>query len=208
MPRTSNGFNRREIKRAICYGLYYLGVRWLPPSYMVGYGVWRKLRYRVCRPLFDKCGKNVNIESGAYFGSGRHISIGDHSGIGVNAYISGPVSIGKNVMMGQEVMIFGRDHEFSRTDIPMIDQGFQQGKQVFIGDDVWIGARVIILPGVSIGSGVIIGAGTVVTKDIPDWAIAAGNPAKVVRYRRPGENPSFTQGDKDEGEQDQYAPIR
>jgi maltose O-acetyltransferase len=137
--------------------------------------------------MFDRCGKNVNIESRAYFGSGRHISIDDHSGIGVNAYISGPVSIGKNVMMGHDVMIIGTSHEFSRTDIPMMEQGFQQDKGIKIGDDVWIGARVIILPGVSIGSGVIIGAGAVVTKDIPDWAIAVGNPARVVRYRRPGD---------------------
>jgi acetyltransferase-like isoleucine patch superfamily enzyme len=69
----------------------------------------------------------------------------------------------------------------------MMEQGFQQDKGIKIGDDVWIGARVIILPGVSIGSGVIIGAGAVVTKDIPDWAIAVGNPARVVRYRRPGD---------------------
>jgi maltose O-acetyltransferase len=143
--------------------------------------------------MFDRCGENVNIESKAYFGSGRHISIDDNSGIGLNAYISGSVSIGKNVMMGQDVMIFSMDHDFSRTDIPMIDQGFQQEKQVIIGNDVWIGARVIVLPGVSIGSGVILGAGSVVTKDIPDWAIAVGNPARVVRYRRPGDHPGRTQ---------------
>jgi maltose O-acetyltransferase len=180
----NRGFKWREMKRAVCYGLYYLGVRWLPPSYVPGYGVWRKLRYIACRPLFDRCGQNVNIESRAYFGSGRHISVGDNSGIGVNSYILGPVSIGKNIMMGQDVMIFGMDHESSRTDIPMTDQGFQPEKQVTIGDDVFIGARVIILPGVSIGSGVIIGAGSVVTNDIPDWAVAVGNPARVVRYRK------------------------
>ena len=185
LPRGRRGFNRREIKRAICYGLYYFGARWLPPSYTPGRSLWRKIRYRVCKSLFEKCGKNVNIESTAYFGSGRDISIGDNSGIGVNAFISGTVSIGRNVMMGNDVMIIATDHEFSRTDIPMTEQGFQPYYQrINIGDDVWIGSRVIILSGVSIGSGVIIGAGAVVTNDIPDRAIAVGNPAKVVRYRK------------------------
>lgn len=54
---------------------------------------------------------------------------------------------------------------------------------VVIGDDVWIGTRVIILPGVKIGNGVIIAAGAVVTKDIPDYAVAGGVPAKVIKYR-------------------------
>ena len=53
-----------------------------------------------------------------------------------------------------------------------------------IGNDVWIGARVIVLPGCkTIGNGVIIGAGAVVTKDIPDYAIVGGNPAKILKYR-------------------------
>ena len=54
---------------------------------------------------------------------------------------------------------------------------------VYIGDDVWIGARVIILPGRKIGEGVIIGAGAVVTKDVPDYAVVGGNPAKVIKFR-------------------------
>jgi len=53
-----------------------------------------------------------------------------------------------------------------------------------IGDDVWTGCRVVILPGVRIGSNAVIGAGSVVTRDVPDWAVAAGVPAKVIRDRR------------------------
>ena len=56
--------------------------------------------------------------------------------------------------------------------------------QVTIGDDVWIGTRAIILPGVTIGNGVIIGAGAVVTKDVPDYAIVGGVPARVIRFRK------------------------
>ena len=66
----------------------------------------------------------------------------------------------------------------------MMHQGFSVEKPVIIGNDVWIGDRVTILPGVRIGDGCIVGAGAVVTHDIPAFAIAAGNPAKVVRYRK------------------------
>jgi acetyltransferase-like isoleucine patch superfamily enzyme len=60
---------------------------------------------------------------------------------------------------------------------------FSKSHKITIGDNVWIGRMVVILPGVTIGKGAIIGAGAVVSKDIPDYAIAVGNPAKVVKYR-------------------------
>lgn len=97
--------------------------------------------------------------------------IGNNSGIGANSIIGRGTTIGDNVMMGPECYIYTRNHEFSRTDIPMREQGLQDFKPVSIGNDVWIGARVTILPGVKIGNGSIIGAGAVVTKDIPDYAL-------------------------------------
>lgn len=87
-------------------------------------------------------------------------------------------------MMGPECYIYTRNHAFSRTDIPMREQGMQDFKPVTIGNDVWIGARVTILPGVKIGNGCIIGAGSVVTKDLPNFAIGGGNPARVLKYRK------------------------
>ena len=68
----------------------------------------------------------------------------------------------------------------------MDQQGFEPEQIMHIGDDVWIGTNVIILPGVNIGSHCIIGAGSVVTKDVPDYAIVGGVPAKVIRYRTEG----------------------
>ena len=65
----------------------------------------------------------------------------------------------------------------------MREQGFYPEEPVIIGDDVWIGGRVIILPGVTIGSHSIIAAGAVVTKDVPEWAIVGGTPAKVLKFR-------------------------
>ena len=117
--------------------------------------------------VFDECGKNINIEKGANFGTGKGIIIGDESGIGLNCSVRGPLKMGKFIMMGPNVNIITSIHITSSTDIPMCHQGFEECKKVEIGDDVWIGINVIILPGVNIGNGVIIGAGSIVTKDIP-----------------------------------------
>jgi maltose O-acetyltransferase len=128
-------------------------------------------------------GRGVNIEKGASFGNGSEIEIGDNSGIGVNCFVQGPMSIGKDVMMGPETIILTRNHRFDRLEVPMRCQGSAEAKPVVIEDDVWIGVRVIILPGVTIHRGAVIGAGAIVTKNVPAYAVACGNPAKVIRYR-------------------------
>lgn len=142
------------------------------------------MRSSVGKHLFDKCGKDINIEKGADFGKGDGIQIGDNSGLGINCYVRGPLVIGRDVMMGPDVMIFHGDHEMSRRDIPMRLQGDSESKQVVIGDDVWIGARVIILKGVHVGKGAVLAAGAVVSKDVPEYAIVGGVPAKVLKYRQ------------------------
>ncbi len=87
-------------------------------------------------------------------------------------------------MMGPEVLIYTQNHDFSRTDITMDQQGWADEKPVVIEDDVWIGSRVIILPGVTIGKGSVIGASAVVTKSVPPYSVVAGNPAKIVKTRK------------------------
>ena len=169
------------LKKIIGLLLYNYFARYLPVSYSrINLGS-RYIRGLCGKLILCKCGKNINIEKGAVFSS--HLKLGDNSGIGINASIGGNVTIGKNVMMGPECIIYTKNHEFTRTDIPMCKQGFQEEKPVTIGDDVWIGARVTILPGVNIGNGVIIGAGAVVAKDIPDYVVVVGNPAKVIKNR-------------------------
>ena len=120
---------------------------------------------------------DINIERGAKFAMSTEI--GDHSGIGIDSRLYGRVKIGENVMMGPECYIYTCNHQTDRTDIPMNQQGYTEECPVIIGNDVWIGSRVTILPGVHIGNGVVIGASSVVTKDIPDYAVVGGNPAKV-----------------------------
>ncbi len=175
----------KSFKRTLCLCLYYGFAKYLPPSTMPMGSLFKAIRYQICRNLFARCGKNVNIEAGAFFYSGRMINIGDNSGIGINCRLPGCVNIGNDVMMGPWVIILTKNHETSRTDIPMNRQGFTKEQPVTIGDDVWIGSRAIILPGVTIGRGAIIGAGAVVSSDVPEWAVVAGNPAKIIRSRKP-----------------------
>ncbi|MDD2961543.1 MAG: acyltransferase [Muribaculaceae bacterium] len=168
--------------RYLCLFVYYFLLKHLPAANSRYFYFVKFIRSSVGKFIFEHCGKNVNIEKGANFGTGRDISIGDNSGIGVNCHVRGPLIIGNNVMMGPEVIILTSTHRYERTDIPMCKQGGDI-HEVKVGDDVWIGTRSIILPRVTIGNGVIIGAGSVVTKNIPDFAIVGGVPAKIIRYR-------------------------
>lgn len=166
--------------------LYILFLKHLPPTdngYPVSMII-KKMRSSVGKHLFDRCGTNINIEKGADFGSGKGILIGNNSGLGINSKVRGPLEIGANVMMGPDVVIMTNSHNFERIDIPMNIQGSAVPKKVVIGNDVWIGTRAIILPGTTIGNGAIIGAGAVVTKDVPEYGIVGGVPAKLIRSRK------------------------
>lgn len=174
------------MKRIVCLLIYKSFLVWLPSSnnsFFVSRWI-RKIRSGVAGGCFDKHGRNINIEKNADFGKGNGIVIGDNSGLGVDCIVRGPLDIGANVMMGPDVRIMTVKHNTSRTDIPMNRQGHFPKQKVTIGDDVWIGARVVILPGITVGSGSIIGAGAVVTKDVPEYAVVAGVPAKVIKYRK------------------------
>ena len=172
-----------KLKKIILLMAYYGFAKHLPASTSPKTYWARSIRRVICHSLFDHCGKNVNIEQGARFATGFRIRIGSGSGLGVNASVHGPLRIGENVMMGPDVTILTHTHNIERTDIPMGRQGTVV-KEVSIGDDVWIGMRSIIMPGVRIGNGVVIGAGAVVTKNVPDFAIVGGVPARIIRYRK------------------------
>lgn len=170
------------ILKSICYVVYQLIGRYLPNNDgRITFGS------TFIRRLLVK-GFTGSKSHGLYINKNATLSptlvIGNNSGIGANSIIGRGTTIGDNVMMGPECYIYTRNHTFSRTDIPMREQGMQDFKPVTIGNDVWIGARVTILPGVKIGNGCIIGAGSVVTKNLPDYAIGGGNPACILKYRK------------------------
>ena len=171
-----------KVRKAIGIVLYNVIGKHLPTSFSPIKIGQRRFRSMCGKLMLDKCGKNVNIERGAAFS--HRIELGNNSGIGINASISGRCIIGDDVMMGPNCTIYSRNHATNDTTKPMRLQGFDEEKPVVIGDDVWIGGNVIILPGVHIGSHSIIGAGAVVTKDVPEYSLAAGNPAIVKRNRQ------------------------
>ena len=170
-----------KFKKYIGFIIYNVIAKHLPVSNSRFNFCQKKLRACCGKLMLEKCGTNVNIEKNAEFST--RISLGDYSGIGVNARIAGKCTIGKYVMMGPNCTIYSRNHEYSDISRPMMEQGYSEDKEVVIGDDVWIGGNVTILPGVKIGSHSIIGACSVVTKDVPEYAVVAGNPAQIKKYR-------------------------
>lgn len=115
-----------------------------------------------------------------------NLYIGDHVSIMCDCQIScsNMISIGDGVLLGNNVFItdnFHGDSSIENLKIPPLERKLISKGPVIIGDNVWIGRNVCIMPGVSIGTGSIIGANAVVTKNIPEYSIAAGVPAKVIR---------------------------
>jgi len=181
--------------------LYYGFARHLPPSDgFLGLGLGKRLRRATCSHIFRHCGRNVNVERGAYFGYGRHVSIAFGSCIGIDAhlYSGASITIGSGVIMGPDVVILTSSHRFYDVGQPICVQG-AEFTPVVIEDDVWIGLRAVILPGVRIGRSSIIGAGAVVTKDVPAYSIVGGVPARVIRSRRPGGVPTGTRLSVEQG---------
>ena len=130
------------------------------------------------------CGKNVNIEKGADFGSGFQLQIGNNSGLGINCRVPSNIIIGSDVMMGPECFILDANHSFENVEVPMINQGHAEKKQTIIEDDVWIGRDVLFTPGRVVKRGSIIGARCVLTKNFPEFSIIGGNPSRLIRSRK------------------------
>ena len=122
-----------------------------------------------------------------YCDYGTHIKVGKNFYANYNCTIIdvATVTIGDNCLIAPNVAIYTAGHPL----YPSVRNSlYEYGKAVTIGDNVWIGGNTVICPGVHIGSNVILGAGSVVTRDIPDWCVAVGNPCRVLR--------SITDGDK------------
>lgn len=141
-------------------------------------------------PLFKSCGKSVRIGEHCNLNY-KNISIGNHVSIGNNAYFMcamANIIIGDHVMFGPNVTMTTGSHRVDVMDRYMdeltnADKLPENDKDiVFVGDN-WVGANAIILKGVTVHKGAVIAAGALVTKDVPEYAIVGGVPAKVIKYR-------------------------
>ena len=108
------------------------------------------------------------------------VTIGNNTRIGIHCTVIGPVCIGNHVNLAQGITVTALNHNFKDTSKRIDEQGIST-KPVVIDDDVWIGANAVILPGVRIGTHSIVAAGAVVTKDVPDYSLVAGVPAKILK---------------------------
>lgn len=132
-----------------------------------------------------KIGYNViiddNVEIRNY--TKEKSNIGNNSSFNRNTVLRGKYNIGNNVAVGPNCSIMGFNHRFDDVNKLISVQG-RTIQGIIIDDNVWIGANCVILDGVTIGEGCIIGGGSIVTKSIPPFSIAVGNPCKTIKNRK------------------------
>jgi maltose O-acetyltransferase len=168
------------ILRKFLYFLYISIFKFTTEIYRPYAFITPQIRRKLIEKIVNKCGKNIRVKRNADVS--MFIEIGDNSELGTDSIIQSHTYIGNYVIMGPGVRIYTKNHGYENLDIPIALQPIIES-EVHIGNDVWLGANVIITPGVSIGSHVIVAAGAVVTKNIPDYAIVGGVPAKIISFR-------------------------
>jgi acetyltransferase-like isoleucine patch superfamily enzyme len=152
--------------------------------------IWRKINERIAVSGDVRIGRGLRLGLGATIWSAHGLVIGDFCAIGRGSQISADGRLGHFVLAGPQVHVLGRaDHAIDQLGVPVLlaewvgDRPAIPRDAVHIGTDVWLGARSTVLGGVTIGDCAVIGAAAVVTQDVPAYAVAVGNPARVVGQR-------------------------
>ena len=148
----------------------------------------RRLGNFLCKKKFKYFGKGASVRAGAYAVATDKISLGKNvvlrpgSMLHADPEVNGAeIIIEDDVLIGSCVHIYLDTHAFDDVSKPIYYQGFYPAKTVTLRNGCWIGANVVILPGVTVGKNSVIGAGSIVTKSVPDYCVAVGNPAKVIK---------------------------
>jgi acetyltransferase-like isoleucine patch superfamily enzyme len=140
----------------------------------------RRLRLLLLRFWLQSLGHGSGVQLHCRFLHGPGVRLGERCVINHGCLLDGrrfAIQVGNDVSIGPEAVILTIGHDPRSADFS------DRGGAVSIGDHVWIGFRAIVLPGVSIGEGAVVGAGSVVTRDVPPFAIVAGNPARLIGNR-------------------------
>lgn len=153
--------------------------RWLPGR------LGRLVRLIAYKPFMPRTGQ-IWIAEYAHVFEPWKLRAGDRVRVGRFNQLTcrGGITIGDNVMLGPFVVLTTTSHVHDEHDRPMAVQGLSESP-IEIGDDVWIGANAVVTSGVRIGRGAVVGAGAVVTRDVPEYGVVGGVPARVLRSRRP-----------------------
>lgn len=160
-------------------------VKLLVNPFIHKYGKGSKIRWRVRMDVlpFNKfsLGSKATIEDFCTINNGvGDVEIGNNSLIGMSNVIIGPVKIGNNVIFAQNIVASGLNHEYRDITEPILEQKILVSP-IIIEDDCWIAANAVITSGVTVGKHSVVAAGAVVTKSIPPYSVAVGNPARVIK---------------------------
>lgn len=150
----------------------------------VGHVPFHTFRNFVYRIFGIKIGAGSTLHMWASFFQPKNIRIGEDSIVGDHAFLDGrsKLTIGSHVDIASSIMIYNSEHNINENGFAVMEKVIEE--PVTIGDYVFIGPRVIILPGVRVGKGAVIAAGAVVTKDVGDYKIVGGVPAKEIGERK------------------------
>ena len=144
--------------------------------------------------------RGISIKRGVFIGRNTILSCKNGNivleedaniGFNVEVFSAATVRVGKKVLIAAYTYLVGGDHLYDRVDVPVLDQG-RTARGIDVGDNVWLGAHVVVADGVRIGRDAVVGAGAVVTSDVPEFHVAAGVPARVIRDRRTSESGTST----------------
>ena len=142
----------------------------------------------LCKKRFKSFGKESYFRPGAFAVGCANIEIGNNVVIRTGTMLFGEsrekrtmIKIEDKVLIGAGVHIYINNHKYDDLSKPIYDQGYYPDDPVCLKNGCWIGANSIILPGITVGRNSVVGAGSIVTKDIPDYTLVAGNPAKVIK---------------------------
>lgn len=143
---------------------------------------------RLCKRKFKEFHPTAAFRHGAYAVCCSKISLGAHVVIRPGTMLfadpregGAGITIEDNVLIGSGVHMYVHNHRFEDTERSISEQGWYPSEPIILKKGCWVGANAVILPGVSVGKNSVIGAGSVATKDIPDFCVAVGTPAKIVK---------------------------